>query len=118
MGIKVLGYRSKVKCLAVLSYQIRSSGLQFQTPGSPLVLPVWVLFNPPLDTKNIHMADLQPSAVRIVHDNPGKELDACYIALSLPIRSCPKRPPSPQSPGLGPLLDTPRFEYTYVWLSV
>ncbi len=34
------------------SYQIGSSGLKFQTPGGPLVLPVWVLFNPPPDTEN------------------------------------------------------------------
>ncbi len=24
----------------------------FQTPGGPLVLPVWILFNPPSDTEN------------------------------------------------------------------
>ena len=50
--------QTEVECLVQLcrlaltsSYQIGSSGLQFQTPGGPLVLPVWVNFNPPPDTQ-------------------------------------------------------------------
>ena len=34
------------------SPQLKATRLQFQTAGGPLVLPVWVLLNPPPDTKN------------------------------------------------------------------